>query len=97
MKKKTTTKNTEKIAVCDGVAISNINNYSDDCTFFNLIIETVLGELTIYSCKVISGRKGDFISFPSRKGSDDNFYSHVFVKISDEIVNNILDTIAANI
>ena len=96
--KKSTKKEVKKVTVTDKIAVSNIFNYSDDCTFFNLHIDAEdVGEITIYSCKVISTKKGDMISFPSRKGDDDKYYSHVFLPLSDDLKNKIIDVIGENI
>lgn len=37
--------------------------------------------------------KSDFISFPSRKGSDGKYYNMYFFKISDELLKNIAEQI----
>lgn len=95
--KKKSEKKIEKINVIEGLSISRIFNYSDDCTFFNMHIDAPIGKITIYSCKVISSKKGDFISFPARKGEDDTFYNHVFFKIDDDLKEKIIDAISDNI
>ena len=55
-------------------------NQVNDTVFFDVVINGV----TIYGCKVIEGKNGDFISFPSHKGKDDKYYNHVWIKLSDE-------------
>ena len=55
-------------------------NQVNDTVFFDVVINGV----TIYGCKVIEGKNGDFISFPSHKGKDDKYYNHVWVKLSDD-------------
>ena len=97
MKKKSEKKNEKKITVVEGLQISHIFNYSDDCTFFNMHIDSPVGEITIYSCKIITSRKGDFISFPSRKGEDDKYYAHVLFTIDDDLKEKIIDAISDNI
>ncbi len=99
MKKKSEAKKeVKKISIQEGISISSIYNYSDDCTFFNLHIDnTPVGEITIYGCKLISTQKSDFISLPSRKGDDDKYFSHVFFKITDELTSKIIDAISDNI
>lgn len=39
---------------------------------------TLEGQLVIKSIRVIMGKYGPFLSFPSRKGEDDNYYDIVF-------------------
>ena len=99
MKKKSNAKKeTKKIQIQDGISISRIYNYSDECTFFNLHIEeSAVGEITIYGCTLVSTDKKDFISLPSRKGDDDKYYSHVFFKIDDALKDKIIDAISDNI
>ena len=55
-------------------------NQVNDTVFFDVVINGV----TIYGCKVIEGKNGDFISFPSHKGKDDKYYNYVWVKLSDD-------------
>ena len=57
--------------------VSRVNQYKDT-VFFDLTIN----EIKIYGCTVVEGRKGDFISFPSKKGKDDNWYSIVYARLS---------------
>lgn len=47
----------------------------------------------INSCRVASGKNGDFISFPQYKGSNDKWYSYVWAKLSDEDSAEILEMI----
>lgn len=54
--------------------------------FFNLR----LNGITIYGCKVIESDKGDFISFPSYKGTDGSYYSHVYARLDDMTQNEII-------
>lgn len=55
-------------------------NQVKDTVYFDVVINGV----TIYGCKVVEGKNGDFISFPSHKGKDDKYYNHVYIKLSDE-------------
>lgn len=43
----------------------------------------------IYGCVMKEGRNGNFVAFPSRKGSDGKYYSHVWVALSESDVENI--------
>lgn len=49
-----------------------------------------LNGVTIYGCRVVEGQKGDFISFPSRKGSDGKYYNHVWIPLTKEQQSEIL-------
>ena len=60
-----------------------------DVVFFSLLINGI----TINGCRVATGKKGDFISFPQTKGKDDNYYSIVYCPLTDEDTQKILDAI----
>ena len=54
----------------------------------------VLNGVTIYNCTVAETKEGKpFISFPSRKGSDDKWYSYVYFKFTDADSKAILDAV----
>lgn len=64
-------------------------NQVDDLVFFDVEINGV----TIYGCKVVEGKNGDFISFPSHKGKDGKYYNHVYIKLSDEQSKEIISQV----
>lgn len=55
-------------------------NQVGDAVYFDMEVNGV----TIYGCKVIEGKNGDFISFPSHKGKDGKYYNYAWVKLSDD-------------
>ena len=55
-------------------------NQVGETVYFDVVINGV----TIYGCKVVEGKNGDFISFPSHKGKDEKYYNYVYIKLSDE-------------
>ena len=57
-----------------------------DTVFFDMEINGVM----LYGCRYVEGKNGDFISFPSYKGSNGKYYSHAYIKI-DEACLNIID------
>lgn len=57
--------------------------------FFTLTLNGV----SINNCRVVEGKDGDFIGFPSRKGSDGKYYKHVYASISPEDTKAILDEV----
>ena len=85
MKKQNT--QTEEINEIDVLSfeVSRVNQYKDT-VFFDL----TLNGIKIYGCTVVEGKKGDFISFPSRKGKDDKWYSIVYARLSANDQNIIL-------
>lgn len=64
-----------------------------DLVFFTLVLNGV----TIYNCRVATGKNGDFISFPQYKGSDGKYYNNVYVSLSDEDSASILENIQKQI
>lgn len=60
-----------------------------DIVFFTLD----LNGISIYNCRVATGKDGDFISFPQYKGSDNKWYNSVYAKLSDEHSQEILKSI----
>ena len=58
----------------------------ENTVFFDVIINGV----TIYGCRYIEGKDGDFVSFPSHKGKDGKYYSHAYIKL-DEAAIKLID------
>lgn len=58
---------------------------------FNLVLQLENGApVTIYGCRVVEGRKGDFIGWPGYKDKNGEYWSHVYVDIDPEDVEDIL-------
>lgn len=53
--------------------------------FFDVDINGVM----IYGCRFVEGKNGDFVSFPSYKGSDDKYYNHCWIKLDEASVKLI--------
>ena len=49
-----------------------------------VLFDLVLNGVTIYSCSVVEGKSGDFISWPSRKADNGKYYSHAYAPLSNE-------------
>lgn len=49
----------------------------------------------IYGCWLKEGKNGNFVSFPSYKGSDGKYYSHCYFQISDDMEKEIEEKIEA--
>lgn len=49
-----------------------------------------LNGISLYNCRVVEGKNGDFISFPSYKGNDGKYYSHYWAKLSEETSEEII-------
>ena len=86
MKKKET--QSKEVVEVREFEVKNVNQYKDT-VFFNLVINGV----TIYGCRCVEGKNGDFIAFPSKKGNDGKYYNHVYVALSDEDSKKILEEV----
>ena len=56
-----------------------------ETVFFDVDINGVM----IYGCRFVEGKNGDFVSFPSYKGSDGKYYSHAYIKLDEASVKLI--------
>ena len=65
----------------------------DEAKMYADNFEFVVNGVTIYGCRVIEGKNGDFISFPAYKGSDGKYYSHVWIKLSDDDTTAIVEQV----
>lgn len=75
----------------DQFAVNNVRNFeAKNVCFFNLYVKSVIGNIAIYGCKVVSGKNGDFIAFPSQKGDNGNYYDVANVRLNDGISDAIL-------
>ena len=46
--------------------------------------------VTIYCNTLREGKNGQFVSFPSRKGKDDKYYSYAYIKLSEDDTKDII-------
>lgn len=79
--------------------VTGINIFPRTHTSVKASVEIELGGCFIVKATVIDGKKGMFISWPSRKGTDpntgqDKYYSDIFPK-SSEISKEINDMVMA--
>lgn len=66
-----------------------IDTKNGDMVLFTL----VLNGIKIYSCRVATGKNGDFISMPQTKGGNGQYYNVVYAPLSDEDTKTILEEI----
>lgn len=71
-----------KVDVCK---VTRARRWQDGNETFDLLLNGV----TIYSCRLVDGKNGTFVSFPARKGSDGQYYSHAYAPLDDETVASI--------
>lgn len=81
MKKPETKKNEERKTIeVRSVEVSRVRATTNGTVFFTLALNGV----TIYDCRAMEGKNGDFVAFPSEKGKDGKYYSKVYAPLSDE-------------
>lgn len=49
-----------------------------------VVFDLEVNGVTIYGCRVVEGKNGDFISFPQRKGSDGKYYAIAYFPMDRE-------------
>ena len=86
------TKKTEnKEAVKNEIKVTRGHVFDDGTVAFDMEVNGV----SIYNATLREGKNGQFVSFPSRKGKDGKYYSHVFVKLSKEDTKSIVEQLEA--
>ena len=78
-----------KVNDCNVRNVRVVEGKNGDVVFFTLMINGVF----VNNCKVVSGKNCDFISFPQYKGSDDTWWNHVYIPLSDFDTKLIIDMV----
>ena len=58
-----------------------------------IVFDLYVDDVTIYGCRIIQGKKGDFVAFPQRKGGDGKYYSNVYLALTDEESQEIMEKV----
>ncbi|UVY23148.1 MAG: SpoVG [Bacteriophage sp.] len=61
----------------------------------DVLFDLTIDDFTIYGCRVVEGKNGDFISLPSRKGKDGKYWGIVYKRFSQDETSLILDMVSA--
>ena len=92
MEIKTKKANKEKTeSTKNDIKVTRGHVFDDGSVAFDMEVNGV----SIYNATLRDGKNGQFVSFPSRKGKDGKYYSHVFVKLSDDDVKTIVEQLEA--
>lgn len=76
------------------IEVSSFEVKRANCTDNGLVFfDMVINGITIYGLRVVEGKNGDFIAFPSNKGKDGNYYNVVWCKFSDDDSNAIIKAV----
>jgi DNA-binding cell septation regulator SpoVG len=52
-----------------------------------------LNGIKIYGMKVVEGKNGDFVAFPTREGNDKKYYSVCWARLSDDDQKKIIEAV----
>ena len=79
------------------IKVTRAKDFSKDKTT-SITFDVVINGVTIYGCwyrEGINKNKEEYamVSFPSHEGKDGKYYSHAYVKLSDDDVQNIAEQI----
>lgn len=88
-KKKADEREVLKLSSHEVLDVRVIDTKNGDMVLFTL----VLNGIKIYSCRVATGKNGDFISMPQTKGGNGQYYNVVYAPLSDEDTKTILDEV----
>lgn len=69
--------------------VTRAKQFDDGGVMFDMVVNGV----SIYGCRVVEGKNGDFVSFPSYKAKDGKYYSHAYIKLSDADTKNIVSQV----
>ncbi len=70
------------------LSVSHVKAWDSGVTF-TLVVDRV----SIYGCRIVSGKNGDFISFPSYKGSNGVYYRHAYIDLTDTELMVVFDMV----
>ena len=70
----------------DSFSIGRVHQFDNGGVTFDM----TLNGISIYGCRVIETKDGDFIGLPQRKGNDGKWYSIVWAKFSEADTKDIL-------
>ena len=70
----------------DSFSVNRVHQFDNGGVTFDMTVNGI----TIYACRVIETKDGDFIGLPQRKGNDGKWYSIVWAKFSETDTKDIL-------
>lgn len=80
------TKKENKKVANNEIKVTRAHQFEDG----SVAIDMEVNGVSIYNSTLREGKNGMFVSFPSRKGKDGKYYSHVYVKLSDDDIKAII-------
>ena len=56
-----------------------------------LFCDIIINDVVIYGCRIVDGRKGEFLAFPSHKSEkDEKYYNYAWCDLSEEETEEII-------
>lgn len=86
--KKETKKEIEFVEVTD-IEVLKVHQFKNG----NVSADLKINGITIYGVMVVETKKGDFLSFPQRAGSDGKYYSIVWCPLAADIQADVIKII----
>ena len=83
------TKKENKETVVKELKVTRAHQFDDG----TIAIDLEVNGVAIYNAALRDSKNGMFVSFPSRKGKDGKYYSHVYVKFSEDDIKNIVEQV----
>lgn len=80
------TKDTKDVLKIDSFSILRVHQFDNGGVSFDMTVN----DISIYGCRVVETKDGDFIALPQRKGNDGKYYSIVWAKFSEQDTKDIL-------
>ena len=70
----------------DSFSVNRVHQFENGSVTCDMTVKGI----SIYGCRVVETKDGDFIGHPQRKGNDGKWYSIVWAKFSEEDAKDIL-------
>ena len=65
--------------IIDSFSVNRVHQFDNGGVTFDMTVNGI----SIYGCRVVETKDGDFIGLPQRKGNDGKWYSIVWAKFSE--------------
>ena len=70
------------------IEVSNVRELD-----WGIVFDLVINGVKLYSCRLVEGRNGDFVSFPSYKGKNGKYYTHCYFDLNDDETQEIVEAV----
>ena len=70
----------------DSFSVNRVYQFDNGGVIFDMTVNGI----TIYGCRVVETKNGDFIGLPQREGNDGKWYSIVWARFSEADTEDIL-------